>query len=132
MAGYEHKDIRCGLYLLKEAANSAEERASKKVELVDVGSAVKKLDEFNIKDPEELADDTKFVLDIVKKHSGEKIGDLFKKYQEEGGKRVYKSFQRKIKNLEDGKFVSVSKVTGAGGNTSIVKFKEQEKKLSEF
>ncbi len=129
---YEHKDIRCGLYLLRESGNAAEERSSKKIELVDVAAATKKLDEFNIKNPDELQDDTKFVLDIVKKNSGQKIGDLFKKYQEEGGKRVYKSFQRKIKSLEEGRFVSVKKVTGAGGNTSIIEYKEQEKKLTEF
>ena len=128
----QQKDIRKGLYLLKEAGNSAEDRASKKVETEDVQKAIEKLDEFTIKDPEELEDDTKFVLEIIKKNSGQRIGDLYKKYQEEGGKRVYKSFQRKIKNLEDGRFIAVTKLTGAGGNTSIINYKEQEKKLTEF
>jgi len=128
----QQKDVRRGLYLLKEAGNSAEDRASKKVEKEDVQKAIEKLDEFTIKDPEELEDDTKFVLEIIKKNSGQRIGDLYKKYQEEGGKRVYKSFQRKIKNLEDGRFIAVTRLTGAGGNTSIINYKEQEKKLTEF
>lgn len=45
---------------------------------------------------------------------------------------MYKSFQRKIKSLEEGSFIAVTKITGAGGNTSIISYKEQEKKLTEF
>ena len=129
---YNQKDIRQGLYLMREAGNNAEARASRKIEKRDVEDAVIKLDEFNIKNPEELEDDTQFVLDIIKKNSGSRIGDIFRKYQEEGGKREYKSFQRKIKTLEQGKFIDTEKMTGAGGNTTILTYKEKEKKLTDF
>lgn len=129
---FEQKDVRQGLYLMREAGNMAEERASRKIEKSDVEKAVEKLNEFNIKNPAELEDDTQFILDIVKKNSGEKIGDIHRKYIEEGGKRAYKSFQRKIKTLEQGKFITAEKQTGAGGNTTILKYKEQEKKLTDF
>ncbi|MBW2992327.1 AAA family ATPase [Candidatus Woesearchaeota archaeon] len=129
---FGQKDIRQGLYLMREAGNAAEERASRKIEKKDVEEAIKKLEEFNIKNPEELEDDTQFILDVIKKNSGEKIGDIFKRYQEEGGKRSYKSFTRKIKLLEQGKFIAAEKITGAMGNTTILKYKEKEKKLTEF
>lgn len=129
---YSQKDIRQGLYLMKEAGNNAESRASRKIEKRDVEDAIIKLDEFNIKNPEELEDDTQFILDIIKKNSGEKIGDIHKKYLEEGGKRAYKSFQRKVKTLEQGKFIDTEKLTGASGNTTLLKYKEKEKKLTEF
>lgn len=129
---YEQKDIRQGLYLMRESGDAAENRASRKIEKADVEKAVQKLDEFNIKSPEDLEDDTNFILAIIKKNSGAKIGDIFKIYQGEGGKRAYKSFQRKVKTLEQGRFIETEKLTGAGGNTTLLKYKEKEKKLTEF
>lgn len=121
------KDIRSGLFLLKESALIAEEQSKKRVQLDDVQKAISKLDEFTIKNSQELEDETKFVLEIIKKNSGLKIGDLFKKYEEQGGSSSYKTFQRKIAKLDEGKFIHVTKKTGAGGNTTIV-----EKKLTDF
>lgn len=121
------KDIRSGLFLLKESALIAEEKAKKKIDIDDVQKAIAKLDEFTIKDSESLEDEAKFILEIVKKNSGMKIGDLFKVYEEQGGSSSYKTFQRKIAKLDEGKFIHVTKKTGAGGNTTII-----EKKLTDF
>ena len=74
----------------------------------------------------------KRILDLVKAHSGDKIGDLFKLYQKDGGSSVYKTFQRKIRKLADGKFVSIQTIKGgAEGTTSIIKY-QSTKKLTEF
>ena len=121
------KDIRSGLFLLKESALIAEDQSKKKVEKGDVEKAIAKLDEFTIKDSANLEDEPKFILEIIKKNSGLKIGDLFKKYEEQGGSSSYKTFQRKIAKLDEGKFIHVTKKTGAGGNTTII-----EKKLTDF
>ncbi len=130
---YDMKDIRAGLYLLKEAGNAAEDKASKKITMEHMDVAVGKLEEFYIKDKTELEDETKFILDIVKNNSGKKIGDLFKLYQENGGKSVYKTFQRKINKLAANKFISVKKVTGgAEGTTTIVSHAGSVKTLDEF
>ena len=126
------QDIRSGLYLMKEAANIAEERNSQKVTMADVAAAVKKLDEFSIKKTEELEDETRFVLNLIKKNSGGKIGEIYNAYKEAGGDMVYKTFQRRIAKLEDDRFISTEKLSGGSeGNTTIVKF-GQEKKLTEF
>ncbi|MFC1648716.1 Cdc6/Cdc18 family protein [Nanoarchaeota archaeon] len=124
---HDIKDIRSGIFLLKESAMQAEERSSKEIKLKDVEKAVAKLDEFTVKNKEELEDDSKFILDVVKSNSGLKIGDLYTKYQAKGGKAVYKTFQRKIKKLEEGKFITTQKQTGEGGNTTIV-----SKKITDY
>jgi len=129
---YELKDIRSGIFLLREAALSAEERSSRKIEKQDVVKAISKLDEFKIKSSDELEEDTKIALEVIKKNSGAKIGELYKVYRKKGGKGSYKTFQRRVEKLEKNKFVSVKKrVGGVGGSTTIVKY-EKEKKLSEF
>lgn len=128
---YQLKDIRSGLYLLKEAANIAEENASRKVELEHVKKAIGKLDDFKIKNSEDLDEDTRKILHIIKNNSGKKIGDLFKVYQEDGGELVYKTFQRKVKKLEKGKYISVNKKTGGkDGTTSILNY--DNTKLTDF
>lgn len=123
----ELKDIRSGLFLLKESALLAEDRSSKKIELEDVKGAVKKLEDFTIKNSAELEKESQIIYELVKENSGKKIGELFEIYQNKGGGSSYKTFQRKIAKLEEGKFIQTTKQTGAGGNTTIV-----EKKLSDF
>ncbi len=128
----ECEDVRAGLYLLKEAGLCAEEASSKKITLDHVQNAVAKMQEFTIKQTQELEDDAKFILSLIKEHSGERIGELFTVYQQKGGLRVYKSFQRKIQALADAGFLETEKVTDAQGNTTLVRMKDVTKKLTEF
>lgn len=129
---FELGDIRIGLHLLREAGQTAENASSRKVGVEHVSIAIKKIDEFSIKKSSELEDETKFILAIVKKNSGERIGELFKIYQKEGGKGVYKTFQRKIGKLAEGKFVSLQRIEGgAEGNTTLVKY-SSNRSLKDF
>jgi cell division control protein 6 len=124
----EVKDVRSGLFLMKNAALEAESKASRKVTVLHVQTALSRLDEFFTKNKEELEDDTKRVLDLVNVHTGKKIGELFALYQKAGGVCSYKTFQRKIARLEQNRFISVEKSGGGvGGNTTIV-----NKKISEY
>ncbi|MEK6983602.1 MAG: AAA family ATPase [Nanoarchaeota archaeon] len=128
----ELQDIRAGLHLMKEAGVIAEDKSSRKINLEHAQSALNKLDEFSIKKTSDLATDEQLILDLVKNNSGGKIGDFFKMYQNNGGKLVYKSFQRKIERLEKNKFITVEKTAGGEeGNTTIIRHKS-EKKLTEF
>ncbi|MFC1690677.1 Cdc6/Cdc18 family protein [Nanoarchaeota archaeon] len=130
---YELKDIRAGLYLLKEATNAAEDEASKKVEKKNIDTALQKLNDFYIKKDEGLDEETKFILKIAKNNPNQKIGDLFNIYKKEGGENGYKTFQRKISKLAEGKFISVTKVSGGtGGSTTIVESTGSTKKLTDF
>jgi cell division control protein 6 len=123
----ELKDIRTGLFLMKESMLQAEEKSQKKITSAHVAEAVKKLEEFTIKNADLLERETKIIYDLIRENSGKKIGDLFKLYEKKGGASSYKTFQRKIAKLEEGKFIQTSKQTGAGGNTTIV-----EKTLKDY
>ncbi|MCX6709736.1 MAG: AAA family ATPase [Candidatus Woesearchaeota archaeon] len=130
---FELGDVRAGLYLMKEAANSAEDMASKEIRLDHVKNAINKLDEFYVKEKEALGEDEKTIMDIVKNNSGKKIGELYKIYTDGGGKYTYKTFQRRIAKLEQGKFVNIEKIEGGKeGKTTIVKNSSETKKLTEF
>lgn len=115
----ELKDIRIGLFLLRESALIAEEKSSRNVSSDHVQSAIKKIDQFTVKNTDELDEEAKSILKIIKDNSGKKIGDLYKIYEKSGGKSSYKTFQRKINKLDEGKFISLER-TYAGGNTTIV------------
>jgi len=130
---FKIKDIRTGMYLLRESGQAAEDESSRTVEVSHVKKALLKLDEFSVNDSDDLSDDSNFILDIVKQNSGSKIGDLFRIYESKGGNRGYKYFQRRISKLEQGKFVSCVKVQGKEGNTTIVSYVGDEvKRLSDF
>ncbi len=125
-------DVRSGLYLMKEAAMVAEDRASKSITLEDVNAAMKKFDDFNVKKTEELDDDIKMILELSKQHSGCKIGELYKHYQEKGGRMVYKTFQRRITKLEEDRFINTKKIEGGReGKTTIIHY-GAEKKLTDY
>ena len=129
---FEMQDIRLGMHLMKEAGLIAESKSSRKIFLEHAMQALDKLNEFTIKKTSDLATDEQLILDLVKNNSGKKIGDIFKSYQDNGGKLVYKSFQRKIDRLEKNKFIAVEKTAGGDeGNTTIIK-SNSERKLTEF
>lgn len=131
----ELRDIRSGLYLLKESGNAAEEQSSRKIDLDHVKKAIQKLDEYNIKKSTDLDAEVKNILDLIKSNSNKKIGDLFNMYVASGGSLSYKSFSRRIDKLKKDKFITVTKTQGGEeGNTSIIKYNNQgsAKKLTEF
>lgn len=124
---YHAKDIRTGLFILRESALQAEDAANKKIKKEHVEKALKKIEEFTIKNKDLLEEETQIIYDVIKQKSGSKIGDLYKEYQKRGGNASYKTFQRKIAKLEEGKFINTKRQTGTGGNTTIV-----EKKITDF
>ncbi|MEK6937593.1 MAG: AAA family ATPase, partial [Nanoarchaeota archaeon] len=108
----ELQDVRVGLYLMREAGNLAEEKSSRLITLPHVAEAMKKVDDFHIKPKDGLDEDLQLVLELVREHSGKKIGDIYATYAEMGGEMSYKSFQRRINKLSEGRFISVEKVSG--------------------
>ena len=130
---FELGDIRSGLYLLREAGNAAEDRSSRKITLDDIKKALEKLPDFSSKNTLELDEDKKFMLEIIKKNSGKKIGEIYKTYKEANGKAVYKTFQRKIAKLEKDNFISTEKIAGGKeGKTTIINIKDITKKITDF
>ncbi len=125
---FEVRDIRAGLFLLKESVNAAESEASRRVRINHANKAVEKLNDFHIKSSADLADDELRILDFIKMHSGKSMGDIYKEY-EKNMPLAYRTFFRKIKHLEKSKRVSLQS-EGIGRATVVVY--GEEKKLNEF
>ncbi len=117
---HELGDIRAGLFLLREAAFNAEGKEVISVE--DVEKVFSKLEDFTLKSSSLLDDTSKKILELIKKYKGGKIGHLFNEYVSSGGVGSYKTFQRKINNLEEGGFIKTKKSSGSGGNTTFIEF----------
>lgn len=128
----EVRDIRTGLFLLREAGLCAEEKSAKRISVEHAGSAITKVSEFTERDKDGLSDDTKGILSLVNQHSGKKIGDLFDLYKNVDASINYKTFQRRIEKLTLSGFVNTEKIVGGkDGKTTIVSA-INAKKLTEF
>ncbi len=131
-AASESKDVRTGLFLLREAGLCAEEKSSKRILLEHANSAIKKLDTFSKKIDDGLDDESKGILKVINENSGKKIGELFELYKNIDPAINYKTFQRRIEKLALGGFVNAEKVIGGkDGNTTIVS-STNAKKLTDF
>ena len=122
------EDMRIGLFLMKESGERAENDSSKKILLKHVDESLKNLDKFMLKDKLEVGD-TK-ILEIIKENSGKSIGSLFEIYQKNNGDVGYKTFSRRIKDLEKAGLISTKEIV-KNGKTRIVEYGVM-KKLEEF
>ncbi|MDP4012529.1 MAG: AAA family ATPase [Candidatus Nanoarchaeia archaeon] len=125
---YEARDIRSGLFLLKEAANSAESESSKRIRIAHANKAVEKLNEFHIKKSEEFTEEELKILDFIKVNSGKAMGDIHKEYEKQSS-MPYRTFFRKIKLLEKARRISLHN-EGIGKVTKVIY--GSEKKISDF
>ena len=129
---FEFKDLRSGLFLIKESANCAEDSSRKNINMDDVNKAISKLMDFKKKDSSKLSDDEIEIIELIKNNSGKRIGDIFKEYQIKNPNMVYKTFQRKIKKLSDNNFISSKTITGGKEGTTTMLEYDSNKKLTEF
>ncbi|MFH1276207.1 MAG: AAA family ATPase [Candidatus Woesearchaeota archaeon] len=127
----EIQDIRIGLYLMREAGNVAEDKSSRTISPLHVAEAIQKVENFHIKPKEGLDEELKMILELIRVHSGKKIGDVYSTYAETGGDLSYKSFNRRITKLVEGKFIRTEKTSGSLGNSTLLHH-VANKKLTEF
>lgn len=126
LRSFDSGDVRVGLHLLREAGLAAEDSLSKKISADHVKKALNKMDGFSIKPEEDLVDDAKAILALIKQQEELKIGDLFKLYQEKDPEANYKTFQRRIDRLSQGGFIDAKKVVGGkDGTTTLVSWKNK-------
>ena len=83
--------------------------------------AIEKLALMTVKKPEDLEEDTRVVLEVIKEAGGGKSGDLFKRYKDKGGEGTYKTFSRKVEKLAKAGMIKTNKVLGgAEGSTTHI------------
>lgn len=125
---FELGDLRTGIYLLKEAGDTAEFKNKNKISVNDAEEAIKKLDDFKIKNSKDMDDVLNEVLELVKLNDGKSSKELFEIY----GKDSYKTFKRKLNDLDKNKLISTKEVNfGANGKKMIVSYGSL-KRLNEF
>ena len=116
------KDLRVGLYLLKEAGELAEQQAQKKITLAHANKAIAQLKDFTLKSATTLDDHEQTILELVKSHSGVTTKDLYTIYQKKGGEQSYSNFHKKIKSLELGKFITLDEKNEGANKSTTVKY----------
>src|SRR3989344_2118522 len=114
---FELGDIRAGLFLLKQSGENAENKSSKLILLQYAEEAIKS---FNIN---ELENEDTSLLELIKEHSGKAKPEIFKIYEEKEGKS-YRTFQRKINDLEKNNKILSKEGLGDLGKTTFLEFKE--------
>jgi cell division control protein 6 len=131
---FEIGDVRAGLFLLKNSGEEAEARSNRKISLEDAKKAILKLDDFQRKSTSQIGEEEEFILKVIKENSGITSSDMYKAYVSAKGKLAYTTFQRKLKNLSKGKFITLSEINVGRGRSTRVTYggPESEKNLDEF
>src|SRR3989344_2764345 len=125
---FELKDLRTGVYLLKESGDLSEFKGKNKIELSDAEESITKLGEFKIKSLDDMDDALNEILELIKSNDGKSSSDLHEIY----GKDSYKTFKRRLNELEKNKLISTKEVnSGLHGRKTIVNYGSL-KKLSEY
>lgn len=120
---YDAKDIRVGLFLMKEAGNNAEMKASKKINSSHAKEAISKLETFKIKNSSEFDEETQKVLDLVKNNSGLTVNEIYHLCEKEIS---YRTFHRKIGELSKNNMIELGEKKG---KSAVVNY---SRKLSDF
>ncbi len=126
---YDVKDIRSGLFLIKDSAEIAELESSKIITLEHVKKAIDKFDRSRLNNSTELEKNTNFILDLIKENSGSSIKEIYEVYKKKGGDKAYVTFHRRINDLKKIGVISTQEVGNEVTKSYIVKY---IKKLDEF
>lgn len=125
---FEMKDIRTGLFLLREAGNIAEQRLKRKIDVEDAKKAIEKLADFKIKNSSSLSEDQNKILNLIKDNTGKSTTEIHKLLENDIS---YRTFFRKLKELEELNLISLNEENQGPGKKTIVNFGSM-KKLDEF
>lgn len=116
---FEIKDIRTGLHLMREAANIAEEKSSRKITKEFCESAITKLNNFKIRESNSLADENKEIMELIKLNSGKTIKELYDLLFGKNISLSYRTFFNRIKELEKSGIINTKEKEGAGKGTIV-------------
>ncbi|MAF51145.1 MAG: hypothetical protein CMH64_03565 [Nanoarchaeota archaeon] len=116
---FNSKDLRAGLFLLRESAEIAESLSSKTIDSEHVDKAISKISNFQ--KPVELDEDEKLILDLVKTNPNKLTPELYEIYKKNNGFKSERTFQRKIKSLEKSKLIKVDEIENIQGRSFKIK-----------
>ena len=124
---FELKDVRTGIYLLKETGDFAELEASRTITKEHAIKAINKLDKLNVRSDrvEEKNDE---LLKLIEENKNITTSDLFKKYSKNIS---YKTLLRRLQDMQKTGLVELKTINKGECKKTIVNIKEF-KKISDF
>ncbi|MCG2719774.1 MAG: AAA family ATPase [Nanoarchaeota archaeon] len=120
----EKKDIRLGLFLLREAGNIAERKASRKITAEHASQAIEKVCSFTSKEKHEVSEEEQQILELIKENENKTSTEIYQFYNEKENKS-YRTFHRKIKSLEEAGLIEIKEdfMAESGGRISRISTK---------
>ena len=116
---FELKDVRIGLFLLRESGEIAESFSSKTIELSHTEEAIKKLKDFS--NPTKLDEEETQILKIIKENPNKTTPEIFEIYKKNDGLKSIRTFHRKVKNLEKTNLISIEEINNIQGKSFKIK-----------
>ena len=116
---YSLKDLRVGLFLLREAGNEAERKFKRNVSEEDAKTAIVKLPEYKIVSSDNLNDGLGILLEVIKNNSGKTSKEI---YEISKLDTSYRTFLRKLNDLEKTKDIHIREESHGDGKKSFVYF----------
>ncbi len=115
------KDLRMGLFLLREAGNIAEKEASRKIKKEHAENAIDKVCDFKCKEKHEVSEEEQKILELVKENEEKTSKQLYEIYKDKENKS-YRTFHRKIKALEEAGLIKIEEcfMPKSGGRVSKI------------
>ena len=104
---FESGDLRHGLMLMKEAGDRAETLSSRSILKEHVEYVLEKKEKEPVK---EIKDESLGVLDIIKQNPKKSVLQLFEIYGKSGGERGYRTFHRRLKELEGAGSIKIRQI----------------------
>ncbi|HLC57928.1 MAG TPA: AAA family ATPase [Candidatus Nanoarchaeia archaeon] len=115
---FHSKDIRAGIYLLKESGLIAEEQSSRIITQEHINQAVSKFQEFQIRNKQDLPDPTQDLLEFIKTNQNKASQELYNLYSP---KTSYKTFHRRLQEMEKAGLIKLELKQDGPGKATIVK-----------
>jgi cell division control protein 6 len=101
------EDIRVGMFLLRETGQIAENKGSRKILKEHAEEAISKLANFQVLNSKDLTEEDNDIINMIRKNAGESISVMYEVYNKKYDK-TYRTFQRKVRGLEDAGLISVT------------------------
>ncbi len=119
------RDIRVGVFLLRESGNIAESKASRKIQREHAAAAIERMASFKVRKSTDLTDEEKHILQMIKTHKDVTSTQLYDLYKNDYNKS-YRTFFRKLKGLEDSGLITMAEDrTEKGGKFSRINLAEK-------
>jgi len=120
---FQSKDVRAGIYLLKESGLIAEQESSRIITQEHIKKAISKFQDFQIKDKQETPEQVQAILEFIKKNQDKTTKELFELYSP---KTSYRTFHRNLQKLESSGLILLEESNQGPGKSTIVKLPLQD------